>query len=298
MKITTRERWLRWLWLELGLVMGLAGAAYVALPEEVSAEEPSRGDVSFKLFGGYLIAMEGRIGDHHKLKFVLDTGVTHSVIDRRLADQLSGRRHESGSILRFDKTIHAAWLEVPDIEFGPIHVSNFSMMIGDLKYFQSYATNVDSVIGLDLLRLSSFSIDYSARRITFSPVTSALSVPMDVDNICLTVQLKVGNSHLRLLVDTGAQALVLYEDRVSGRLPQLVTEGEASGRSMSGWVRSKRGFIPDVRLGSAGLDGTVFLVKTPHGTFLADVDGYFGVAALKARQINFNFETNTLSWKR
>jgi hypothetical protein len=121
---------------------------------------------------------------------------------------------------------------------------------------------------------------------------------MDVDNICLTVQLTAGDSKLRLLVDTGARTLVLYEDRVSGRLPQLRAEGEDLGLSLGGWVRSKRGFIPDVRLGSTGLDGTVFLVKRPPGTFFADVDGYFGTAALKARRINFNFETNTLSWKR
>ena len=174
-----------------------------------------RGELPFKLYGGFLIMLEGQIGDHGKLKFVLDTGVTHSVIDRRLADRISGPRRQSGKVLSFDKAISAEWVEVPEIDFGPVHVSNFSMMIGDLKYFQSFATQVDAVIGLDLLRLSSFSIDYETHRVTFGPVTSSSGVPMDIGDFCLTVQLIVGESKIRLLVDTGAQALVFYEDRVA-----------------------------------------------------------------------------------
>lgn len=257
-----------------------------------------RGELPFKLFGGYLIVMEGRIGDYNKLKFVLDTGVTHSVIDRRLADRISGPRRQSGKVLSFDKAISAEWVEVPEIDFGPVHVSNFSMMIGDLKYFQSFATRVDAVIGLDLLRLSSFSIDYETHRVTFGPVTSSSGVPMDIGDFCLTVQLIVGESKIRLLVDTGAQTLVFYEDRVSDRLPHLRIERETSGASMGGWVHSKQTFIRNARLGSTNLEGTVFLVDSPPGSFPAGVDGYFGTAALKAHRIDFDFETKTLAWKR
>ena len=257
-----------------------------------------RGELPFKLYGGFLIMLEGQIGDHGKLKFVLDTGVTHSVIDRRLADRISGPRRQSGKVLSFDKAINAEWVEVPEIDFGPVHVSNFSMMIGDLKYFQSFATQVDAVIGLDLLRLSSFSIDYETHRVTFGPVTSSSGVPMDIGDFCLTVQLIVGESKIRLLVDTGAQALVFYEDRVADRLPHLRIERETSGASMGGWVHSKQAFIRNARLGSTNLEGTVFLVNSPPGSFPAGVDGYFGTAALKAHRIDFDFETNTLAWQK
>lgn len=63
-------------------------------------------------------------------------------------------------------------------------------------------------------------------------------------------------------------------------------------------MHSKRGFIPNVHLGTTELDGTVFLVKTPPGTVLSDVDGHLGIAVLKARRIDFNFETNSLAWKK
>jgi len=51
-------------------------------------------------------------------------------------------------------------------------------------------------------------------------------------------------------------------------------------------------------LGTTDLDGTVFLVKAPPDKVLPGIDGYLGIAALKARRIDFNFDTNTLAWKR
>jgi predicted aspartyl protease len=275
-----------------------ASAGWAANPQGQAEAAVGRGEFPFKLFGGYLIVMEGRIGDHSKLKFVLDTGVTHSVIDNKLVDRIPAPRRRLGKVLSFDKTINADWIEVPEIEFGPIRVTNFSMMIGDLRYFQSFATRVDSVIGLDLLRLSSFSIDYDAHRVKFGPLNTDSGVPMDVDGVCITVELMLGDSKARLMVDTGAQALVLYEDRVAGRLQQLRMEPETAGISLGGWVLSKRGFISNVRLGRTRLDGTVFLVKAPPSSVLPGIDGYLGTATLKARRIDFDFKTKTLAWKK
>jgi predicted aspartyl protease len=280
------------------VVVLFASAGWAANPQGQTEATDGRGEFPFKLFGGYLIVMEGRIGDHSKLKFALDTGVTHSVIDNKLVDRIPAPRRRLGKVLSFDKTINADWIEVPEIEFGPIRVTNFSMMIGDLRYFQSFATRVDSVIGLDLLRLSSFSIDYDAHRVKFGPLNTDSGVPMDVDGVCITVELMLGDSKARLMVDTGAQALVLYEDRVAGRLQQLKMEPETAGISLGGWVLSKRGFISNARLGRTRLDGTVFLVKAPPSSVLPGIDGYLGTAALKARRIDFDFKTKTLAWKK
>jgi len=256
----------------------------------------SRSGIPFKLYGNYLVVIEGRLGDLDKLRFVVDTGVTHSVIDRKLAGRM-GVVRRSGKVLNFDKTVPAEWAEVPEVQFGPIDVAHFSMMVSDLRYFQSFATNVDAVIGLDLLRLSSFSIDYDARKIFFGSANMASGVPMNSDPLCLSVQLAVGDGWLRLVVDSGAQALVLYEDKVLDHGLQLRIEGELDGSSMGGFVHAKKAVLPKARLGTMELNGTVFLVKAPPGSVLG-IDGYLGTAALKARRIDFNFETNTLAWKR
>lgn len=274
----------------------LTNPAWTTIPPKAGLIH-SRSEPPFKLYAGYLIVVEGRIGDVGKLRFVLDTGVTHSVIDRKLVSKIAVARR-SGNIVNFDKTVQAEWVEVPEVQFGPIEVARFPMMVGDLRYFQSFATDVEAVIGLDLLRLSSFSIDYDARKVFFGPIDTTGGVPMSSGPICLSVQVLVGDSKLHLSLDSGAQALVLYEDKVLDRVPQLRIEGELDGVSLGGLVHSKKAVLPRVRLGTTDLSGTVFLVKAPSGNVLSGIDGYLGIAALKAHRIDFNFETNTLTWKR
>ena len=278
-------------------VVALTNRNWAANPPPQADPTESRSGIPFKLYGNYLVVIEGRIGDLGKLRFVVDTGVTHSVIDRKVAGRM-GVTRRSGKVLNFDKTIPAEWAEVPEVQFGPIDVAHFSMMVSDLRYFQSFATNVDAVIGLDLLRLSSFSIDYDARKIFFGSANMASGVPMNSEPLCLSVQLAVGDGWLRIMVDTGAQALVLYEDRVVGRIGQFSVAGETDGSSVGGNVHAKRATLARARLGTTDLDKSVFLVKAPPENVLRGIDGYLGTDALKARRIDLNFETNTLAWKR
>jgi hypothetical protein len=275
----------------------LANPAWTVNPQQQADPTESRSGIPFKLYAGYLVVIEGRIGGLGKLRFVLDTGVTHSVIDRKLAARTSVER-SSGKVLNFDRTVLVEWTDVSEVQFGPIDLAHFSMIVSDLRYFQSFATNIDAVIGLDVLRLSSFSIDYDARKIFFGPMNTASGVPMISDPVCLSVQLVVGDNRLRLVVDTGAPALVLYEDRVLGRIGQLRIASEIDGSSMGGYVHAKRATLPRTRLGTTDLGRTVFLVKAPPANVLPGIDGYLGTDALKARRIDFNFETNTLAWKR
>jgi hypothetical protein len=52
-------------------------------------------------------------------------------------------------------------------------------------------------------------------------------------------------------------------------------------------VASKRAPIPRVRLGGTDLEGATVLVKFPPKRILAGIDGYLGLAALKARRVDF-----------
>ena len=266
------------------------------LSSMIGTAQEKRDEVPFKMYAGYLVVVEGQVGSQ-KLRFLLDTGATHSVLDRKLAAGI-GQLRRSGQILNLDKNVPAEWVDVPDVQLGPLHTTHFAMTVGDLSYFRSFATHIDAVIGLDMLRLTSFSIDYGARKVFFGPMETPSGVPMNSDSVCLSVQLLVGPNKLRLLIDTAAPALVLYEDRVAARLPGLRVENESYGTSMGGWVPSRRGFIPKASLGTTDLDRTVFLVKAPPDNVLPGIDGYLGAAALKARRLDFNFETNTLAWKK
>lgn len=94
---------------KMPLVMGMIGALTLACPGR-SQEKPDvskcflasgrtdisvcgkpspvRAELPFKLYQGYLFVVEGRIGPAKKLQFILDTGVTHSIVDQKLTGTL------------------------------------------------------------------------------------------------------------------------------------------------------------------------------------------------------------------
>jgi hypothetical protein len=255
-----------------------------------------RGEVPFTLFGGYLIVMEGTIGTLQGLKFVLDTGVTYSMIDRKLADRLALPR-KPGKAINFDKTAGVEWTTVPEIRFGPIRRGPEPVMVGELSYFQSFATSVDAVIGFDILGKRSFTIDFAEKKVRFGRnEPEQFSTPFSSRRICLTVEVKAGDQTLRLIPDSGARGIVLYEDRLLDRQIRYRSRGEIMGVSVGGRVRSKIGFMPRLQLGGRDVDREVFLAESPHSDLLTSIDGYLGLSTLHARRINFDFETNTLSW--
>jgi len=49
----------------------------------------------FELVAGFLVVVDGQIGDLNGLKFILDTGATYSLIDRKVADSCSDAREKS-----------------------------------------------------------------------------------------------------------------------------------------------------------------------------------------------------------
>ena len=260
--------------------------------------EPIQGEIHFQLLAGYLLLVRGRIGKLNGLRFVLDTGSTHTIVDRDLAKQL-GLTRQPSQLLNVDRAVRVQEAEVTDLEFGPIQLHNFAVTVADLGYFVSFATHVDAVIGLDILRRSNFTVDYAAGKVYFGGTSrSAFGVPMMADPICLTVPVEIGGRSFRLLVDTGVKELVLYETRTRSRIPALRIHGEAYGLSLEGRVASKMASLPATEVGTAELERTAFLVNGPNKNALPGVDGYLGTAVLKARRITFDFRNHALHWER
>ena len=82
------------------------------------SEAVSSTELPFRLSSGYLIQVEGRIGAQTNLKFVLDTGATISVVDRKIVDRLNLELHPAES-LSFDRKLKWDSATIPEIQFGP-----------------------------------------------------------------------------------------------------------------------------------------------------------------------------------
>jgi len=173
------------------------------------------------------------------------------------------------------------------------------MLVADLRRFSDFGKDVDAVIGMDLLRMRNFAIDYESQRVSFSPPDRARSeaVP-ESDPFFLTVKILIQEQPVHLIVDTGVEGVLLYEDSLLEHVPNLKIEGRKKATSLGTRLQATWATLPNVGIGAINSDARVVLMKASPGQILRGVDGYIGPASLKARRIEFNFTTSTLTLRK
>ena len=80
------------------------------------------------------------------------------------------------------------------------------------------------MIGVDLLQLINLKFDYNTRRITFSPIDHIIQDAHIGPTPPFTVNVQVQGNRVCLILDTGLNGVLLYEDRTRARVPGLRVE--------------------------------------------------------------------------
>jgi predicted aspartyl protease len=254
-------------------------------------------EIPFQLYSGYLIVVEGRIGDLTGLKFILDTGVTTSVLDSKIAAKLklSGR---PSYVVNFGNAVPVESSTIPEVQFGPVQARNVEMFIASLNTLSDFARGVDALIGVDLLRLNNLTFDYDTRRVLFSPIDHNIQgTQMRPEPTCFTVRVQVQGHPIDLLLDTGLEGVLLYEDRIRAHVPGLRMEPGAKKVTIGGRMNAKLVTLPEMRLGPVVMDGRVLLIKGSPGNMLDGMDGYIGIVPFHATRITFNVASKTIRWE-
>jgi predicted aspartyl protease len=248
----------------------------------------------FELVAGFLVVVNGEIGNQDGLKFILDTGATYSLIDRRVADRL-GLRRRSGEVISFDRRIPVEWANIPELRVGPLRDEAVRVMVVKLAEYSEFAEHADGIIGLDLLSKSrEFFIDYDKKSVSFRLAQDG--TPEHSPSACFVVPLVVQGVPVHLVVDTGLQGILLYKNRLGKRLPKMRIEGEPTNAAM-GRLRATQVRLPGVQIVGAQVATTVFLIDGPDEDSLPGVDGYLGPAALQAKRVEFDFDAGVLRWQ-
>jgi predicted aspartyl protease len=254
-------------------------------------------ELPFRFSEGYLIMIEGQIGTETNLKFILDTGATVSIVDSRIADKLNLPRYPAES-LSFDRKLTWQATTVPEVQFGQIKAKNIQMLVGHLGEYSEFAKKADVIIGMDLLKLINFSIDYDSKKIIFhSHQRERIPTSGEPLSECLTLELQVQGHPVRLIVDTGFPGLLLYEERLLKHVPALRMVGSPNRVSIGGRLQAKQAVLPDVVLGARNGEASVLLMKAPPPDILPGIDGVVGLAPLRARRVHFDFVERRLSWE-
>jgi predicted aspartyl protease len=284
---------LLYLWL-IALSIPLSSAA-----QQYPAAESSAANLGmqFQLYSGYLIVVEGRIDSLKGLKFVLDTGTTRSILSKKIADKLALLRHPA-QLQNFDKTVPLESATVSEVQFGPVDALNKEMSIMNLGKFSEYASHIDAVIGLDLLQLNNLTFDYNLRRVLFEPIDSNIQgAQKGLEPMCFTVKINVQGHLIRLILDTGVEGVLLYEDRVRAQVPRLRVDAGIKNVTIGGRMSGKLATLPEMHLGETLMDGRVLLIKSPPVDKIDGIDGCIGIALFHATRITFNSALKTIRWE-
>jgi len=265
----------------------------------VWAQEPAHlasHTVPFELKSDFLVVVNGQIGDLHGLKFILDTGATYTVIDRRVADKLQVHR-EPGKVMNFDREVPVEWAQIPPLRIGPVEVKASRVLVGRLGDYSSFAEEVDGIIGLDVLGKSkALTIDYQKGAISWQVAENDGNQASKENWNYYVVPVVVQGRALRLVVDTGLEGIVLFGDRLRKDMPRLRTEGEEI-RVDIGRLQATQVKLPGVRIAGPETVATVFLMNGPNARVLSGVDGYLGVASLHAKRVEFDFAAMQIRWQ-
>jgi predicted aspartyl protease len=277
--------------------LGLLGTLFLGSLSLLAARPET--EVRLRLYRGYAIVAEGSIGSLNKLNFLIDTGAVPSVLDQRIARKLRlVGRWESVSV--FSGSLRTQRVDVPHVQLGPVGAAPLSMLVRDLGFIEEeLGVRVDAMIGLDLLSQSSFTIDYHQETISFSsPEPCESSVGFIPGLPYPIVEFHAQGQLVRLLVDTGAKDLILFEPRVRGRLPLLRTVGSKTSANMNGPVSLKKVELAEARLGRTDIGSLNAFILDVAADSVPGFDGLLGLASLGARRVSFDFARHTISWEK
>jgi hypothetical protein len=171
--------------------------------------------------------------------------------------------------------------------------------IGNSQHLEKdLGIRVDGIIGMDVLGLNSFGIDYTTRKIVFgaAPVYGSV-VPLQSTPPWLTVPVEMDGVSVRLLVDTAASGIILFQNRIGIRLP-LLSLGERKSSNLGAELRLQRVMLGNTKFGETDFGQMNAFVVKDQGDESREFDGLLAPTALGLKQIAFDFQRQTLSWKK
>jgi predicted aspartyl protease len=282
----------------IGIAATGAPCGFASITSFASSEvafRPQAGDVRIELQRDYLIAVRGKVGNRGGLTFVIDTGTLPTLVDARIARQF-GKAGSKVPVDSFTRTNELESVVIPSLAVGPFSAMDVSALVADLSRLEPhFGIKADVVVGAGLLRGACFSIDYVRRRLNFTCRDGwRATLPLDGRSPHVVADVTIDGTSLRLVVDTGSQA-VLVDDDATPVAWQSKVEAEIDAWDFSGPVRLRR-LIADVIA-----VGVVTWQRRPVHILSAGVkrqsyDGVLGVRALGMSAVQFDLQRMVLSW--
>ena len=153
---------------------------------------------------------------------------------------------------------------------------------GPFPFEKTLGRRIDAVVGLDVLCKTSFSINYRTKRLRFGPMERTRSmVSFETGASFVTVEARLRDRTVRLLVDTGASALMLFQSRLNNPISTCLSAGWlANAMNVGGDFQRQAILIPDMHLGKENLGPQRGFVVADQRDDGRDFDGVLSVRGL------------------
>lgn len=205
-------------------------------------------------------------------RFLLDTGSTHSAVSAETATAVGApvvARATMGSAAGSGDTLV---VRIDSVQVGPIDATHLLASVVDLGVA---GDGIDGVIGQDALASLRYTIDFRQRRIVWWPEEAMMArgcpIALQPSHGRFIVSLPQRHSLLRLVPDTGADALLLFDPARTlpvTHLPTLATLTTTSGTTE---VRLAR--IQELRVGIVTLRDVPAAVAERDRSEPMEIDG-------------------------
>lgn len=277
----------------IATVLGTASNA-ATIPGSSNPQEATIA-IPFESKRDFLVVVDGTIGGLEGLKLLVDTGHHQTTIDSRVARRL-GLTPEPAHVEAFGSRLAAGRVIVPWVKIGPLKSLDLPVLVTDLHHRNAgTGLQADAIVGLDFLRGTCVSVDYRRRLLTVGCLDAwDLSVAFESRSRYPIVTATIDGLNYRVLVDTGAQMIVLFSRAVPPR--RIRFDGVVAGDHVAGTVLLRRFIAESVRLGDFELRRVPVFVS-PGGANL-EYDGLIGPRWLTSTRLQLDMERMVLSWDK
>ena len=254
------------------------------------------GTLKFDLYQNYLMVVKGSVGRLKGLTFVIDTGASPSILDPLVAQKLH-LPQSSASIKVVGGSVQAGAAIAPSLGLGPVTRENVPVLIEDLSFYEKVLPmRVDGVIGVDVLGQDAFLIDYGASKIQFGfQGTLGTTVPLYGSDGLAFIDAGVNEQKVRMLVDTGAPSLLLFNQGFPGAVHELRASTKVPTSANIGEFAQKQVRLQSLKLGQTDFGRTpANVVQDRTHTF----DGIISLAGLGLRKVAIDLSHGEMSFSR
>jgi predicted aspartyl protease len=249
-------------------------------------------EVPFELREGHLAIKGSLPGLDRKVNVVIDTGATTTYVQRKLAKRAGMRRLPDMGIksFAFGAEMKVERVILRDLQLGHRLITR-SCLAADLPLKE-----VDIVIGLDILRGTSLTIDYERSKVVFGGAgINKTPVALESEEALLVVPVTINGQIVRLAVDSGAHLTAIYRKSVASWAQQRFL-GEKSVRvaHSGGFVPARQITVPSLQIGGTEIGRpTLVILETENAR--SKIDGFLAPASLGLNRVHFDFQQGTLS---